>query len=349
VLERALDLGGDEAEVTAQAARFLGDIELSVRGDRERAGALLTGALEAARALGDPWTLARTLLVAGWGPYWRDDTDGARRMFEEALETARSNPAGDPWAEARALVACAMLTGEEADEEDALALASEALAIAEAAGDRFSIGVAREAVAGPLRRMLRLEAAEVHAAEAVEAFRALGARWELASALTSMGIVRRLARRTPEAVADLREARRLCVELKEQSIIRWTSASLAKALLDADDPGAARRVLDESGATAGSAALTEWPVAHAELLLVEGDREGALEQAAEILRAQLEGGHGKDVAAQIWWIAELFGPEAAGGAGEVRRAREVIESTHYLQAVREAELVLEREARRRLA
>ena len=43
------------------------------RGDAERAGSLLEDALAAARDLGDPWTLARTLLVAGWGPYWRGD------------------------------------------------------------------------------------------------------------------------------------------------------------------------------------------------------------------------------------------------------------------------------------
>ncbi|MEX2420502.1 MAG: tetratricopeptide repeat protein, partial [Actinomycetota bacterium] len=80
VLERALALGGDDPAVRAQAGRFLGDIELSVRGDGKRAAVLLDDALEAARTLGDPWTVARTLLVAGWGPYWAGDGERARVM-----------------------------------------------------------------------------------------------------------------------------------------------------------------------------------------------------------------------------------------------------------------------------
>ena len=49
-------------------------------------------ALEAARKLDDASVLARTLLMAGWVPFWRNDLDGARTMFTEALEAARSNP-----------------------------------------------------------------------------------------------------------------------------------------------------------------------------------------------------------------------------------------------------------------
>ena len=73
VLERALKLGDGDLAVRAQASRFLGDIELSILGDAKRAAELLDDALEAARGLGDPWTLARTLLVAGWAPYFRQD------------------------------------------------------------------------------------------------------------------------------------------------------------------------------------------------------------------------------------------------------------------------------------
>jgi tetratricopeptide (TPR) repeat protein len=49
VLEKALKLGDGDPAVRAQAARFLGDIELSVRGDRARATELFDDALEAAR------------------------------------------------------------------------------------------------------------------------------------------------------------------------------------------------------------------------------------------------------------------------------------------------------------
>jgi len=341
-LEHALALGGGDPEVRAQASRFLGDIELSIRGNRDRAAELLGEALAAARELGDEWTLPRTLLVAGWEPYWRGDLETARGMFQEALGIARRNLEGDAWAEARALVTLAMLEGEVGDEQDALALASEALALAEASGDRFSIGVARESVGSTLRRMDRLEEAEAHLDGAVGAFRELSARWELASALTSRGIGRRLAGRTEEATADLREAYRLCRELKERSIITWTASSLAKTLADAGETGAARRVLAETSpiASAEGPAPAGWLAdAESEILLAEGDRDAALERALELLAEERARGTLKDVATRVVWIAELFGAEAAGGAVEVARARELLERTHALQAFREPMVV----------
>jgi class 3 adenylate cyclase/tetratricopeptide (TPR) repeat protein len=347
VLERALKLGDGDAAIRAQAARFLGDIELSILGDGKRAAELLDEALESARLLGDPWTLARTLLVAGWAPYFRQDSEGAHAMFDEALTIARANPDGDPWSEARALVALAMLESERGDEEDSLQQAAEALAIAEAAGDRFSIAVAREAVGGTMRRMLRLEEAEAHLDGAVNAFRELGARWELASALTSRGIARRLAGRAEDAVRDLREAYRLCRELKERSIITWTASALARALVNAGDAGAARRVLDETASVAGphTAATEEWlDYADVEILLAEGEREAALERALAIVGYERGEGTEKDVAGRVWWISEVFGADAAGGPDEVERAGELLERLHMLQAFREPELVTRRSA-----
>jgi tetratricopeptide (TPR) repeat protein len=268
-------------------------------------------------------------------------------MFEEALHTARSTPGGDPWSEARALVALSMLVDEAGDEEEAFALASEALAIAEAARDRFSIGVAKESVGGTLRRMMRPEEAMTHLDGAVDAFRALGARWELASALTSRGLISRLLGDIEASVPDLREAHRLLVDLKDRSIISWTGGSLARALSDAGDPGAARRVLAETQPLASETEpAAAWVLyAEVEILLAEGDREAALEKALDILRYEAEEGSEKDAAARRWWISEVFGPDAAGGQREVDRARELLERLHFLQAFREPELVPRRQER----
>jgi len=345
VLERALKLGDGDLAVRAHASRFLGDIELSVLGDAKRAAELLDDALEAARGLGDPWTLARTLLVAAWAPYFRRDTEGARAMFQEALETARANPEGDRWSEARSLVGLSTLESDGGDEEGSLRLAAEALAIAETSGDRFSLAVAHEAVGGTMRHMMRLADAEEHMDRAVDAFRALGARWELASALTSRGIARRLAGRAQDAVEDLREAYRICRELKERSIITWTAAALARAYVSAGDPGAARRVLEETASVASeeTAATEDWlDYADVEILLAEGERDAALERALSILRYERAEGSSKDAAARVWWISQVFGVEAAGGEEEVERARELLERTQMLQPFREAELVTSR-------
>jgi class 3 adenylate cyclase/tetratricopeptide (TPR) repeat protein len=340
-LTRSLEIGGDDPRIRAHASRFLGDIELSIHGDREKAGELFDRALAAARELDDPWTLARTLLVAGWAPYWKNEMHHARAMFEEALEVSRSNPERDTWAEARALTMLANFVSETGDEEEGLALSAEALAIAEAAGDRFSMGVAHEGVGSSLRRLWRLEEAGPHLDAAEQAFRELGARWELASALTSRGITRHLAGRAEEAVRDLREAYRLCRELKERSIVTWTASALAKALVGAGDLGAARQVLEETGAIANpeGPGSFDWLLdAEAEILLAEGDTEAALERALALLRYERERRQTKDVAAQVWWIAQVFGEEAAGGSEEVERARQALEAWHAEQPLREPDL-----------
>ena len=340
-LARALELGGADPRIRAHACRYLADIELSIRGDRERAGELFDQALAAARELGDPWTLARTLLVAAWAPYWRGEMHHARAMFEEALGVARANPDGDPWAEARALVMLATVESETGDERRSLDLAAEALQVSEASGDRFSIAVAHEAVGSALRRLLRLDEALAHLDAAVEAFGELGARWELASALTSRGLAHRFEGRLAEALADLREAYRLCRELKERSLITWTAASLAKALVAAGETQDARRVLAEvsSSARPEGPGTVDWLLdAEAEVLLAEGRRPAALERALEVLRLERERGNPKDTAAQRWWIARVFGSEAAGGGQEVARARALLEGLHAEQLLREPDL-----------
>ena len=339
-LSRALEIGGLDARVRAHAARFLGDIELSINGDRERAGELFDQALAAAREIGDPWTLARTLLVAGWAPYWRGDIQTARSMFEEALDVTRVNPEGDTWAEARAFAMLAALESENGDEQESLALAAQGLAIAESAGDRFSVAVAHESVGGALRRLLRLDEARPHLDAAVEAFRELGARWELASALTSRGMAHRFAGDPPAALDDLREAYRLCRELKERSIVTWTARAFARALVAAGDTAAARQVVDETTAATADVpdAVDRLLDAETSILLAEGEADVALERALVLLHEVRERSHDKDVAAQVWWIGRVFGPDAAGGADEVEAARGVLESLHARMLLREPDL-----------
>jgi len=341
-LTRALEIGGTDPQIRADASRFLGDIELSIRGNPERAEELLDRALAAARELGDPWTLARTLLVAGWAPYWKNDKQKSREMFEEALAVARANPEDDPWAESRALSMVATLVEDVGDQEEALALSSEALAVAETSGDRFSVAVARESVGNALRRIGRLNEALPHLNAAVDAFRELGARWELASALTSRGILHRLAGRIDQAVKDLREAYRLCRELKERGIVTWTASQLAMALVRAGELQAAREVLEETAAVVDSRGpgSVDWLLeGEVEILLAEGDREGALEKALEVLRLEREHESAKDVAARIWWIGRVFGPDAVGGEEEMERARKLLEQTHWQSAILAPDLV----------
>ena len=200
---------------------------------------------------------------------------------------------------------------------------------------------------GTLRHMMRLEEAESHLAGAVDAFRGLGARWELASALTSRGIERRLAGEADEAVRDLLEAYRICRELKEREHHHLDGCRARQGVRQRGRPGAARRVLEETASVASeeTAATEDWlDYADVEILLAEGERDAALERAHSILRYERGEGSSKDVAARVWWISQVFGVEAAGGEEEVERARELLERTQMLQAFREAELVTSRSA-----
>jgi hypothetical protein len=74
------------------------------------------------------------------------------------------------------------------------------------------------------------------------------------------------------------------------------------------------------------------------ILLAEGDREGALEKAQELLRYEREREFSKGIAARVWWIARAFGEDAAGGPEDVASARKQLEALHFFHAFQEADL-----------
>ena len=349
VLRRALDIAADSVRVCAHASRYLADITLTIRAEPDVAEELFADALRAARALGEPEVLARTLLMAGWAPYWRNELDRARSMFEEALAVARGDGRPDPWAEGRALVGLASVVSPVGDEQEALGLGLEALEVGRASGQPFTVAVAREHVAGSLRRMMRLDEATEHADAAIRTFRELGARWELASAIGDRGTVYRLAGYLEEAERDLREAFRLCRELGERALVTWTVSELARTLVARGDTAGARHVLEDPAARMSAAepgSATAFLFAEAALALAEGEREVALEKARAGVLADREGdgpsGVPNAVASRIWWLARLFDDEAAGGPEVVLAARERLERNHWLQALQEPEIALPR-------
>jgi len=340
---RALSIAGDADVVVAHAARFLGDVMLTIHGDDHLAGALLERALEAARRTEEPFVLARTLLMAAWVPYWRRDLEESEFLYREALEVARGTQPTDAWVESRALVGLSSIVSQTGDEREALALGLEALAIGQEAGQPFTSALAHQAAAASLRRLLRLDEALDHAEESVRTLRELGARWELAGALGDRGSIHRLAGRFEEAEVDLREAFVLCRDLRERALVTWIAAEFARTLVHRGDLTGAREVLEDPVARAadhepGSAAALH--LASAVVALASGDRDAALR--ASLAAAELEAGpKGNPVmhAAVVWWLDALFGTEEAGGAGAVEEARARLEAHGRLQALREPELV----------
>jgi len=299
-------------------------------------------ALAAARETKDPWTLARTLLMAGWAPYWRMDLETARRMFEEALSVVRENPDEDPWAEARALISLTSCISPVGDEMECLDLARQALALGERMGDPFTAAVAREALGNSLRRLWKLDEALPHLQEAAATFRELDARWELASALGEVGEVLRLMGDLPAAEKSFREALDLCRKLGERSLIDWTAGQLVRVYLAMGDRGAAQRVLDDPTVwleAAEPARQDSLLLAQALVAQADGDRDRALERSLELLQRAREMGWRNQIAAYVWWVGKLFGSDAAGGERTVREARETLEAAHWMHALNEPDLV----------
>ena len=343
-LRRALKIGGRNLWVRAHASRFLGDIALNIDGDVDRATPLFEQALEAAREIDDPWITARTLLMAGWAPYWRGDLSRTRAMFEEALEVARKNEEEDLWAEARALTSLTSVVSAVGEETECLSLAEEALALGRKMDDPFTIGVAQETVGNSLRRMLRLEEAQAALDESVRIFRELGARWELASALGDRGRIHWLGRRFEQAEADVREALNLCIDLEERSLVAWTAGQLMLVFLSGGQRSAARAVSEEIADIVESG--SEWRaglegllMAEAALALAEGESERGLEVASQALASSREAGWRNELSSVVWWVGTLFGAEAVGGQEALQNAERTLRAAHWRHALEEAELV----------
>jgi class 3 adenylate cyclase/tetratricopeptide (TPR) repeat protein len=342
---RALGLAADDDDrVIAHASRFLADITVTIHGDEHLGGALFERSLDAARSLGDPRVLARTLLMAGWVPYWRNAMEEAEKLFREALDTTRIDEGRDAWVEARALMGLAAVASPRGNEEEALAIASEALAVAEESGQAFTIAMAHLTVAVSLRRLLRLDEALAHADDGIRALRELGARWELASALGDRGAALRLAGRLEDAERDLREAFVLCRDLSERALVAWTASELARTLAMAGDVDAARAVLDDPeaqpphGEHGGPPSLR---VAESVVALVGGQTDAARAASTAALAQVRDDGASVPniVAAHTWWTGSLFGPGSVGGAAVLEAARELLERHGWRQALREPELV----------
>jgi class 3 adenylate cyclase/tetratricopeptide (TPR) repeat protein len=341
-LQGAVELAGDELDTAALAYRFLGDIALNIKGDPEAADEQFRRALDASREGKNPWSLARALLTAGWVPYWRRDMNGARAMFEEALEIARANEEGDRWAEARALNSLASLGAPSGEPAASLALAEQALELGREMGDPFTVATAQERRAGSLRAMWRLDEAATASDEAVRIYRDLGARWELASALGDRGNVRRLLGRLDEAETDLREALELCRQLGDRVLVAWTAAELATALVLEGRIDDARKLADdptlpETMDAAGDRTALLW--ARTLIALSEGDQEAARALALEALEVERAKPSALSLATSTWWAGTFFGPDAVGGEDALAEAREHLERIGYRRPLEEVVIV----------
>ncbi len=340
-LSRALRHGGDDAWTLAHGSRFLADIELNVRGDQEEADRLFQRALEASRQLENPMAEARTLLMAGWVPYWRNDFEGARDAFQRALDITRANEERDLWAEARALTSLTSVVSVTGDEQDCLRMAEEALALGREMRDQFTVAVAQQTMGNSLRRMMRLDEALACFEDAVRIFRDLDARWEVASALGDRGNAFRLLGRLGEAEADLRETLRISEQIG--SLVPFNLIRLVRVLLARGQPGEAERLLRE---VSSMATYDEWGSrinyleSESLVAFAMGDLDTARAKALQALEETRGSEAVNEFASRVAWTGRLFGADTVGGQEALDEAIERLKAAHWDQYVLEPDLIL---------
>jgi hypothetical protein len=187
---------------------------------------------------------------------------------------------------------------------------------------------------------MRLDQAFPLLDQAVQTFRDLGAKWELASTIGDRGTIHRLSGRPDRALADYKEALALCRQTGEKSLITWTAGQVVVCLLARGDRTAARRVVEDPsirGAPADRGADGELLIAQALVDLADGDRPKAEERLAMMLALAREEGLPNWVAARIVLVGTLVGPELAGGEQAVADARERLEGVGWLNVPADAD------------
>jgi tetratricopeptide (TPR) repeat protein len=267
-------------------------------------------------------------------------------MFEEALQIARSNPEGDRWAEARALTFLASMRSGAADEAEVLSLGREALVVGREFGDPFTVAVALERVGTSLRRMLRLDEAFDAIHEAVRTFEDLGARWEHASVLGERGITRALQGQLEDAERDCRTALAIVRDLGDRTLINWIVRDLFEVLLDRGDREAARKLVAETEAELPATTEPGSRLVPLQLeslqALTEGDRDRALDRWLQVIEIEQSQPFPNQIAANVWFVGRVFGPEHVGGPEAVEAARQDLQAAHWRQALEYPDRVLAR-------
>jgi class 3 adenylate cyclase/tetratricopeptide (TPR) repeat protein len=328
-LDRALRMRPDDDRTLSVAHRFLGDIALNIDNDLSLAAAHFDKALPASRRLPDSdvhFAVARTLLMAGWVQYMSNDFDGARKVFEEALSIARSNPEGDAWAEARALTFVSNVMAVLEPLSEYRPLLEEALAIGRRMNDPFSTAVAEQHFANALGASGDLDESLPHARAAFATFAELGAKWETASALGDLAELERLSGRVLDAEEHQREAVKILRDLGDRQLIGWISAELALSLRAQGRRREALAAIEEVSSIVDANTDASTLRAIALLAMDEGDRAGAASAVERLLQFVHAGNRPNAVARSTWFAARLLGADAVGGEDVVRRARDRLEA-----------------------
>jgi class 3 adenylate cyclase/tetratricopeptide (TPR) repeat protein len=268
--------------------------------DRDDVVTLGEAAIEGFLALGEAGRAAEAIASLGSDHFHRGDIAATRAARDRALELARQDPTSPSSARAMAAVGRSRFLLDR-DEQGALELSREALALAREAGDERAqaiclntIGLARVR-SGDADGLDDLELSVELAAQSGSLFHLVTGMNNLANVLWEVG-------RLADGSARIREARTLAERYGLTGLLRWNDAEL---VYDAYFNGeldtiveSATKILDEG---LGSAAYQEQPLiaTRACALLSQGRTEDALGDAERALAGFRERGADAQVASFI--------------------------------------------------
>jgi tetratricopeptide (TPR) repeat protein len=281
-----------------------------------------------AEALRDPQKLAHAHAALAQFYIEVGKAAAAQRAVSPALEYARA--AGDKLAEAEAFrlrAAIARLIGQN---DEALRLGEEALALAAAAGDGPSHLLARATILNnqgtTLWTMGRLEAAIEAYAEALVIYRALRLPRQEARALNNMGIVFNALGEYEEALAHYKSALKLDQSLGDRAGIAYKLGNIGQCYADLGDLDRAESYLNKAMKiaveTGDASSEADAAVSYGQVKLTRGQYEAAMslfERGLELASAGRER-YQEIRALEYIALTQIEGGQPADGALELARS-----------------------------
>jgi predicted ATPase/DNA-binding CsgD family transcriptional regulator len=289
-------------ESALPAARLLGDDVVLARClatagyvwwllDPQRSAALFEEGLEAAHRSGDSWTRSTGLAGLGWARYFAGHLDAAVEPLRDAIQlTARS---GRRQQFAMAVLGRAAVELWRGQLAAADASAQQALGVLRAIGDATWTSAALAVAAEIQRTRGRLETAERHAGEAIEAAERANSAINVMIATGHLGRIL-LARGEPGAARHLDQAVQLARAFAVRPLLAWWLDSLGElAELEGryDDGQSWYEQAVSHAAGCGLPADAARACHHlARLAWMRGDQASAVNGCHEALAGQLEVG-----------------------------------------------------------
>jgi predicted ATPase len=284
------------------------------------AAELLEPAIEGFIAQGDPGHAAEASVLLGSHLFYRGDMEAVRAARDRALELAREAPPSASTANALASVSRSYALIDR-NLEEGLALAREALALAEEVGDDDAAAICLNTIG-----LVRIEngdaAAIADVEQSVDRAAKAGSLFQLHSSLNNLANLLWQVGRLAEGSERIHETRALCERYGFATALTWNDAELVYDSFFRGDLVRAISLANtflERGESVGYQ-LRPVLAVRASALLAQGRLEEATADAQQAVAGQREAGRD----AQVEGVILLTGAQCARAAGGDSEADELL-------------------------